>query len=167
MKKILTFTLVAIVGIVFFTACSSAKKTANENTTVSRNDLKGNWIITSTSVEGADASKLKITVFDDAALGCFNGSTWSFPNNGYGSYTINNAACEQGSRKIIWSQKTTNGISSLKFKHMDELKRNQAKNVAEGYILEITKNGNNNFTAKSPLNFDGKTIYIVYNFEKQ
>ena len=167
MKKILSFTLVAIAGILFFTACSSAKKSSNESTTVSRNALKGNWIITSTSVEGADATKLKITAFDDVALGCLNGSTWNFPNSGYGSYTINNAACEQGSRKIIWSQKTTNGMSSLKFKHMDELKRNQAKSVAEGYILEITKNSKDNFTAKSPLNFEGKTIYIVYNFEKQ
>ena len=166
MKKILSFTLAALCGIIFLSACSSAKKTT-ENTTVSRNELKGNWIVTSTSVEGADASKLKITAFDDVALGCFNGSTWSFPNSNYGSYTVNNSACEQGARKIIWSQKTSNGISYLKFKHMDDLKRNKARTVADGYSLEITQSDKTHFTAKSPLSFDGKTIYIVYQFEKQ
>jgi len=165
MKRISQIALLLITVSVIGTACSNSKKSAS--TTVPRQDFKGTWVITGTSVEGTDTKNLKVEAFDDVPLSCFEGSVWVFPNNGYGSYTINGQDCAPGARQILWSTRNANGVTHLNFKRVDGLKKNQSKNVAEGYSLEVTSAGENQFIAQSPVSFEGKTIYIVYNFEKK
>ncbi|WP_300597229.1 lipocalin family protein [Niabella sp.] len=165
MKRISQIVLLLITVSVIGTACSNSKKSAS--TTVPRQDFKGTWVVTGTSVEGTDTKNLKVEAFDDVALKCFEGSVWTFPNNGYGSYTINGQDCSAGPRQILWSTRNSNGVTNLNFKRVDGLKKNQSKNVAEGYSMEVTSSGKDHFIAQSPISFEGKTIYIVYNFQRQ
>ncbi|MCF3111711.1 hypothetical protein LL912_23185 [Niabella sp. CC-SYL272] len=165
MKRISQIALLLITISVIGMACSNSKKSAS--TTVPRQDFKGTWVVTGTSIEGTDTKNLKVEAFDDAALKCFEGSVWVFPNNGYGSYTINGQDCSGGARQILWSTRNINGVTHLNFKRVDGLKKNQSKNVAEGYSMEVTSSGQDHFIAQSPISFEGKTIYIVYNFQKQ
>lgn len=142
------------------TACSNSKK-------VQRGDIKGDWTITSATVEGLPAgTKIRTTAFDDVAVECFNGSTWKFPNNGYGTYTISSSGCSGGERQIIWSVRNRDGVDYLNFKKMDGVKKKDARDVEDGYSLTISNQTDNSFTAKSPINFEGKTIYMVYSFSK-
>lgn len=164
MKRIVQFAFVLLTVVFVSASCSNSKKSSN---TVPRNDFKGNWTVTNVSVEGTDTKNLKIEAFDDVPLNCFNGSTWVFPNNGYGSYTINSQDCAGGARQILWSTRNVNGNTNFNFKRVDGLKKNQSKNVAEGYSLEVISSDKDHFVAQSPVSFEGKTIYIVYNFEKR
>ncbi|GAB3432913.1 lipocalin family protein [Niabella aquatica] len=152
-----------MVAVIFLVSCSSAKKTA----IAPRKDFKGNWAITSATLEGVEG-KVNVTAFDDVPLHCFEGSSWVLPNNGYGSYTINGGGdCAAGARQILWSQRVNGGTTLFNFKRMDGVKKSDSKHVTEGYSLEVTSFNENAFTAKSPIFFEGKTVYIVYNFEKR
>jgi hypothetical protein len=118
-------------------------------------------------VQGTNASNLKITSFDDVDFSCLRGSEWNFPTSVYGYYNITNSNCVSGERRIVWSQDVINGVTYLGFKHLGDLKNNKAKKVEEGYRLEVTSYENNHFVAQSPVNFEGRTIYIVYYFDKK
>lgn len=143
-------------------SCSNTK-----NAVATRNDLKGNWTVTNVEVEGANESQLNVTSFNDVALNCFEGSNWNLPNSGNGNYNITKSGCRPGERRIVWSQDVRDGITYLGFKHLDDLKTSQAKTVTEGYRLQVTSFEKDHFIAKSPVTFEGKTIYIVYHFNKR
>lgn len=147
-----------------FVSCASKKSTP----IAPRKDFKGTWTITSARLVGAEG-KLTVNAFDDVALKCFEGSEWVLPNNGYGSYTINAGSgdCYAGTRSIIWSQRMSGGTTLFNFKKMDGVKKSDSKHVAEGYSLEVTSFTDNSFEARSPVQFEGKTIYIVYDFVKK
>ncbi|MFT4093934.1 MAG: lipocalin family protein [Niabella sp.] len=154
--------VVVITAALIFTACSSGK-----NAIASRKDFKGSWEITSARVDGAEGN-LNITAFDDAALKCFEGSQWYLPNNGYGTYTINAGGdCVSGARQILWSQRVNGGITLFNFKKMDGVRKKNSKDIDEGYSLEVTSFEGDHFTARSPVQFEGKTIYIVYDFSRR
>lgn len=162
MKKLLPAFLVLAISILM--SCSGSKKAVK---TASREDLKGKWQLVSTAVEGViNTTDLRITSFDDAALNCFEGSEWNLPNNGYGSYTISKQGCSNGARQILWSYRYIDNHPYFNFKNMDGVKKSDSKKVQEGYSLEVTDFGKGFFTAKSPVSFEGKTIYITYNFKK-
>lgn len=161
MQKVLQFSLLVLI-ISSFVACSNTKKI-----TITRQDFKGSWYVSSVTVDGENKSKLNIVSFDDVALNCFEDSQWYFPNSGYGNYNITQSGCATGERQIIWSQRMKNGITHLNFKRMDGVKRSDSKRVEDGYSLEVTHYEKNHFTASSPIQFEGKTIYIVYHFERR
>ena len=161
MKRIFNLLFVSAILSIIAVSCSNTKTAV-----ATRNDLVGNWRVSHVEVEGADASNLNVTSFDDVPLKCFEGSQWSLPNSGNGNYNISQSGCRPGDRRIVWSQEVANGTTYLGFKHMDDLKNNQAKTVKEGYRLQVTSYEKNHFIAKSPVSFEGKTIYIVYHFEK-
>ncbi len=161
MKRI--YLLAGLVLAVTLWSCSNTKK-------LQKGTLKGNWTVTSARIEGVNGNaQLKTTAFDDVAVECFNGSQWSLPNNGFGTYNITSAGngCMAGERRIVWSVRTINGIDYFNFKKMDGVKNSKAHEVADGYSLEVTSVGDGAFTARSPVAFEGRTIYIVYNFVKQ
>ena len=163
MKRILQFAVLLLIISATGVACSTNKNT----TTVPRTDFKGSWVVTNTSIEGTDTKNLKVQAFDDVDLACFTGSEWVLPNNGYGTYTINGQDCSGGPRQILWSTRNYNGVTHFNFKRVDGLKKNQSKNVEEGYSLEVISSDNAHFVAQTPISFEGKTIYIVYNFERK
>lgn len=162
MKKLLQISAFALILSILAVSCSSSKTTV-----ATHSDLKGNWEVTSTEVQGTSNNNLKVVAFDDVALSCFNGSQWTLPNNGYGSYNINSANCAGGNRPILWSQREKNGLTFLNFKKMDGVKKKDSKRVEEGYSLEVTNYEKDHFTARSPIDFEGRTIYIVYHFSRR
>ncbi|WP_114789721.1 lipocalin family protein [Niabella yanshanensis] len=156
-------TVLLVAAAIFLVSCSSGKNVP----IAPRKDFKGNWTITSAQLQGAEG-KVNVTAFDDAALKCFEGSEWVLPNNGYGSYTINGGAdCPAGARQIIWSQRVNGGTTTFNFKKMDGVKKSDSKHVQEGYSLEVTSFTENSFVAQSPIQFEGRTVYIVYTFERR
>ena len=165
MNKSKQLAAVLLAAIFFFAACSSGKKSAP---IAPRKDFKGSWTITSARVEGVEG-KINVTAFDDVALHCFEGSDWVLPNNGYGSYTINSTdgSCYSGARQIIWSQRMSGNTTLFNFKKMDGVKKSDSKHVEEGYSLEVTSFNDNSFEAQSPIQFEGRTVYIVYNFQRK
>ena len=163
MNKYGSLFLCSLVMLVF-ASCASKKNAP----IAPRKDFKGTWTIASAKLEGA-AGKLNVTAFDDVALKCFEGSEWVLPNNGYGTYTISASSgdCYAGARKIIWSQRVSGGTTLFNFKKMDGVKKSDSKHVAEGYSMEVTSFDDNSFVARSPILFEGKTIYIVYDFVRK
>ena len=84
------------------TACSSSKKATG---TPGRNDVKGNWLLENITYDGLpQGQKIKLVLLDEGDENCLIGSTWVFPNNGNGSYTItqNKSGCTPGERNIVW-----------------------------------------------------------------
>lgn len=163
MSKNKSLAVLFFAAVFFVAACSNSKNAP----IAPRKDFKGTWSISSASIEGVDG-KVNVSAFDDVALHCFEGSTWVFPNNGYGSYTINASGdCAAGARQILWSQRVNGGTTLLNFKKMDGVKKSDSKHVSEGYSLEVTSFTENSFEARSPILFEGKTVYIVYNFQKR
>lgn len=152
-----------ILGIAVFAACSSSKGNAG----ASRSAYTGNWTLNNISFDGISSStKFKATVFDDVAYSCLQGSSWSLPNNGQGSYTVNSSGpeCASGLRQIYWSLQKDGSQQYFQFKRLDgDVK---AKNVTAGYRMEVTSIGDNNMQLRSPVNFEGRTIYIIYDFSR-
>ncbi|WJK47773.1 lipocalin family protein [Danxiaibacter flavus] len=166
MRKMISKRTVALcLLLVFITlgACTSPSKvTGPEGNAV---DLKGNWVVNDINIEGASKGSLKVSVFDEALYSCFIGSQWTLVQNGNGSYTIAaNDNCSGAQRKIFWSVQTANGVQYFQFKKLNE--GDKAKQVTEGYRLQIKSLQGSTMVLQSAVPFEGKTVYINYNFSK-
>ncbi len=158
--KYLSAFIVAVIAIGAI-ACKSSNALKQGNQTIR---LSGNWTIDKVDYSGT-AARLKVTSFDDVTASCFEGSTWNLVQNGNGSYTINStqAGCTGGARTIFWSVQVENGNNYFQFKNIGA---NKAKTVTDGYRLEITASSATEFSLRSPVQFEGQTIYINYHFTK-
>jgi len=148
---------------VLFGACSSSKNVV----TAERNDVKGNWTLSTITYEGlAAGDKVKITLLDEGTDACLTGSTWKFPNNGNGTYTINSTAagCVSGERSIVWSTRQEANSTILQFKRLTG--GIKPKNVEEGYRFRIVSSTDNSMQLQSEVSFEGKPLYINYLFTK-
>ncbi|MET3978558.1 hypothetical protein ABIB62_001127 [Mucilaginibacter sp. UYP25] len=164
MKKIFQ-TTIAILAVAFiFSACSTPQQT-NAGTTsspnVSRGKFTGTWTITNVSYDGLVPGAVQ-NVFDQASPADFVGSTWKFTNSGNGVYTLQNGA----SQTIFWSV-FSGGSTGTQFQFKKLFQGDKAKNVAEGYRLDIGSIDNANMTLRSPVPIGNSgTGYIVYTFTK-
>ena len=81
--------------------------------------------------------KVKLTLLDEGTENCLKGSTWVFPNNGNGSYTIaqNEPGCTPGERNIVWSYQLENGQTILQYKRLPGGVK--AKDITDGYKFNI------------------------------
>jgi len=164
MKKTLLKTVCVVLVALIFSACSSLKKNPNA---ISRGKISGNWGITAVSLEGLLPGSVQ-SAFNAAPYKCFENSIWKLTNSGNGSYTINNTenGCPVGtSQNIYWS--FSNGTSGPEFQFKKLYNKDKPKNVEEGYRLLVTATTGNTMTLKSPVQYGGKTGYVVYNFVKQ
>lgn len=156
MKKI--FASLLITSAVFFiVSCSSAKNATGIKAT--NGNLDGTWTISNIAVDVP--SSFKITdVFDEAPYQDFQGSTWNLIRNGKGSFTLTSGRKED----IYWSIYGKGDNAQFQFKKLNGMK---AKNVEEGYRLQLMNVASNSFVARSPIDLgDGKTGYITYTFSK-
>lgn len=157
------FSLLLSSAILF--SCSSSKKSANE---INRNDLKGTWILENITYEGLPQNqKLKLTLLDEGTEDCLKGSTWIFPNNGNGSYSItqNKQGCTSGERNIVWSYREGNGQNIFQYKKLTGGVK--AKDITDGYKFNIVSVTGTNLLLNSKVLFEGNTISINYSFTKQ
>lgn len=164
MKNLALAALCLIVASLFAVSCaSSSGATATQD--ISKSSVKGNWVITDIQFEGIPANS-KVTVFDEASYNCFNGSSWVLPNNGKGSYTLSSTAegCSAVSQPIMWSLYKQAGSTMFQFKKLSEGVK--AKNVTEGYRVEISSNDGNTMVWRAPVNFEGNSAFIVYTLQR-
>jgi len=155
----------ALLAVFTFFSCTSSKKTTGS---VSRDELKGTWQLDNITYEGLpQGQKVKLTLLDEGTEACLKGSTWVFPNNGNGSYTINSteAGCSPGQRNIVWSYRVENEQPIFQYKKLPGGVK--AEDVLEGYKFTIVDAAAESLNLKSNVNFEGNTISINYQFSKK
>lgn len=160
MKRNLLFAFVAVAATLFLASC----KTSSTHY-LNKINLDGNYILQNVQLVGLPTdAKYKTTLLNDVSSECFIGSDWILPHNGNGSYTISKGDCFNGKRNIKWSTRTTGSQSVMQLKVLDGRK---AKEVTEGYIMNITNVSNDGFTLESPVSVSGNSGTIVYTFVKR
>lgn len=159
MKKIfqVTFTILALA---FITQSCSSTKTAG-SASASRSRFNGTWTITNISYDGLVPNAVQ-DVFNQAPPAAFVNSTWKLTNSGDGIYTLPNGT----SQTIFWSSNNTDKSNPL-FQFKKIYAGDKAKNVTEGYQLNVVQVDGGSMTLKSPVVLGSKTAYIVYTFTKQ
>lgn len=156
MKKIID-TLLIITTTLFIISCSSSKNATNLK--ASNGNLDGTWTVSNIALDVPSGFKVT-NVFDQAPYQDFQGSTWNLIKNGKGSFTLSNGTKED----IYWSIYGKGDNAQFQFKKLNGMK---AKNVDDGYRLQLMNISSNNFAARSPIDLgDGKTGYITYTFTK-
>lgn len=165
--KHLTLAALCLLASLFTISCKTQSGAAtNTNVSASKGSVKGNWVITDISFEGIPQHS-KVTVFDQASFSCFKGSQWVFPNNETnGSYTLTNTddGCSTASQPIVWSIYKAGGVEMLQFKKIGGGVK--AKNVAEGYRLEISSLDKTIMVWRQTVNYEDKTGYIIYTLQR-
>lgn len=156
MKKIFSYFFI-ITASFFITSCSSSKNATDLK--AKTGNLDGKWTISNIAVDVP--STFKVTdVFDEAPYQDFQGSTWDLVRNGKGSFTLVNGTKQD----IYWSINGKGENAEFQFKKLNGMK---AKNVEDGYRLQLQSIASNSFVARSPIDLgNGNTGYISYTFTK-
>lgn len=158
MKKTLFF-------IIFLATLVGCKSTSVVNTKLDNKTekmLKGNWTITAVNFPGSDY--LKVNSFNLGDSKCFIGSDWSFiSNNNKGQMSLNTAdtSCKEFSSPITWYI-NKNGEFVLKI-----INNHKAKNVNNGFVLNINKVTATSFNLVDKINVAGQTKNITYTFQRK
>ena len=156
MKKILFLTAMALV----LFSCKSTSATDTKLDKGAQVAMKGNWVISSVTYPGSEY--IKLNSFEIADSQCFVGSTWKFvSNNNKGNMALTKAGCASFSSPITWFV-NKNGEFVLKVLDADM----KAKRVREGYVLNVANQTETSFQLIDKGNVEGKTIDVVYQFQK-
>ncbi len=144
-------------AIFFMSSCSSTKNATDLKAT--NGNLAGTWTVSDITVDVP--GNFQVTnVFDEAPYSDFKGSTWNLIRNGKGSFSLSNGTKEN----IYWSTTGSGDNALFQFK---KLNGEKARNVEDGYKLQLHNISSNSFIAKSPVDLgNGKTGYITYTFTK-
>jgi hypothetical protein len=162
--KHLTLAMLCLVMALFTISCKT-QSAAGTTQSISKGSVKGNWIVTDIRFEGIPAHS-KVTVFDQASFGCFKGSQWVLPSNANGSYTLSSTddGCSTATQPIVWSIYKQNGADMFQFKKVGTGLK--AKNVTDGYRVEISSLSNTTMEWKASVNYEDKTGAIIYTLQR-
>lgn len=144
---------------------------ASQQGTVSASGMKknatGKWTLNSVTFEGLPATAKVTTVFSNIPYKCLEGSEWNLPSNAYGSFTTTSSAegCSPYTQKIVWSTLNQGGMIMLQFKEL--LEGVKAKNISDGYRVELSAADNSGMIWRAPITAEGKTAYVVYSFTRK
>ena len=165
MKNLALAALCLIVASLFAVSCASSSGATSTTQDISKSSVKGNWVVTDIQFEGIPGNS-KVTVFDEASYNCFKGSNWVLPSNGKGSYTLSATSdgCTTATQPIMWSLYKNGGASMFQFKKLSDGVK--AKNVTDGYRVELSSNDGNTMVWRAPVNFEGNSAYIIYTLQK-
>ena len=160
MKKIILAFALALASLTVLESCSP--KTTSSTSVAKRGDVTGTWMLNNISFEGIPDLAVR-GLFGENSYKCFIGSTWSLTNSGNGSYSLpTSASCSAKTQSIFWSASTAD--ETFQFKKLYD--GDKAKNVTDGYRLVLANADENMLTVKSPVEYSGKTAYIILNFVK-
>ncbi|MEO6149150.1 MAG: hypothetical protein ABIN95_02325 [Mucilaginibacter sp.] len=158
MKNIIQSTIAILAFTIVISACSSVRSTTSSH--VPRDRFVGTWKLNTVTYEGGLLSSAVQNVFDQAPPAAFVGSTWKLTNSGNGSYTL----ADGTSQTIFWS--VFEGTTGTQFQFKKLYEGDKAKNVAEGYRLDVGSATQNNLVLKTPVPIGAQTGYVVYSFSK-
>jgi len=135
-----------------------------------RSGVKGQWVLQSIDKENFPTAYSVKSVFEEAPAECFIGSVWNLPNNGKGTITFDaeGKLCAPGAvRNIVWSiynPGKTGGQPQFQFKKI--YPGDKPSNVTAGYRLDLSYADADQLVLRMPLDLEGKTGYLVFNFER-
>jgi hypothetical protein len=139
---------------IMFTSCASKQNVSGLK--VSRTAITGTWIVNKVTLEGFPMNYKVTDAFEMAPYLDFMNSTWQLNGNYKGIITLSNGT----SQEIYWSLFNERTPPIFQFKKIDDEK---AKNVNEGFQLEIADANKERLILKSPIRLaTGNTAYIVY-----
>lgn len=139
-------------------ACSSGKKVGGVS--LQKGDFSGDWTITDIHADIPAGIRVS-TVFDMAPYSDFQESTWTLERNGNGYFKLKN-----GSRQdIYWSFFKQDTIPQFQFKKINE--GDKARNIDNGYRLQIMDKLNNSFILQMPVPVNNATDgHLRFTFTK-
>jgi hypothetical protein len=164
MKNLLKLKNILFLGVfaLIITSCSSKKGGMMNTTKVSKGNVSGTWVVNNVSLEGFPQGYQVKNVFDMAPYQDFNGSTWKLYGGYGGMITLTNGTTQE----IYWSL-VNDGINPI-FQLNKINAGEKARNVSEGYQLQIANASKTNLTLKTPFKLlNGNMAYVVYNFTPQ
>jgi Lipocalin-like domain len=160
MKRLFLAIALFSASLIVLESCSP--KTSSGTTAVRRGNVTGNWVLNNISFEGIPDVAVK-SFLGENSYKCFVGSTWRLTNSGNGSYSLpSSASCAAKTQTIFWS--VTTADETFQFKKLYEGEK--AKNVTEGYRLLLSGADDNTLVLKSPIEYGGRTAYVVLNYVK-
>lgn len=160
MKKLILAVALFTVSLIALQSCSS--KTTSGTVAPKRGNVTGNWMLNNISFEGIPDVAVR-GFLGETSYKCFVGSTWSLTNSGNGSYSLPaGSTCGAKTQNIFWSVSTVD--ETFQFKKLYEGEK--AKNVTEGYRMVLAGTDGSTMMIKSPIEYSGKTAYVVLNFVK-
>lgn len=166
-----TIQLLCLMSIValFFGGCRSQQGNAAPSAASWRSGVKGQWTLNSVQKEKFPVGATVKTVFDEAPIDCFIGSTWNLTGSGKGTITFNESGnlCAPGAvRDIFWSINQDKGSSSTQFQFKKIMPGDRAKDVTAGYRLDLVSANDSGLVMSMPLDLAGSTGYLVFTFSK-
>lgn len=157
MKKLLSLLIIATLIL----SCSTSKTVRT-----SKKTIKGDWTLS--TVTYSESGTFNVTLLNDAAKECFEGSTWHFvPNNFTGNYTVNNADCSTGIRYFRFNIKEVDAetdLYSFLLKPTNEKYKSDEYN--RGFKMKLTQLSEETMQWKQSVMVDGKPFGIYLNFSK-
>ncbi len=155
MRELIKSSLLATVITFMFMACSTSK---NAQVKINPGTFAGNWVISNIKLDMPSDYKVN-DVFDEAPYQDFIGSKWNLIRNGKGSFTLSKGTKQD----IYWSLYNQENEKMFQFKKLEV--SDKAKNVKDGYRLQVQQVSDTNLILRSPIELsDGKTGYINYSF---
>lgn len=153
-------------SILAFSSSCKSTKTNGVSEGASKKSIYGTWTLNSITLDGVSNDQFDVKVLGGIPRKCMVNSTWLFPSNGYGNYTITQSVsgCQSGAHSILWSRLTENNINYLQFKELEEGVKD--KNITSGYRLEQVSQDAGSMVLRSPIDIAGRHTYIVYSFTK-
>jgi hypothetical protein len=155
-----TSALLLFVLAIGFTSCASKRNT--NALKLNKSKISGTWAVNSVTLEGFPMGYQVTDAFEMAPFENFTNSTWQLNGNYKGTITLTSGI----SQEIFWSLYDDRTPPISQFKKIGD--NEKAKNVNEGYQLEITDVNKERLIMKSPIRLaSGNTAYIVYTFGMQ
>lgn len=166
-KHSISIAILLISAFIYASSCTSSKNAGS--TTANRSDIKGTWVLDDVNYDGVpQGQNVKMTLLGEGDATCLKGSTWILPNNGNGSYTIQqneSTNCTPGERSIVWSYRENNGQPVFQYKRLPGGVK--AKDVTDGYRFDIISATETSMVLRSNVPYEGNTINITYTFSKR
>ncbi len=157
MRKLLVLTILTT----FILSCGSTKTVRQ-----SKKVIKGDWSLD--NITYSESGTFNVTLLNDAAKACFEGSTWHFvPNNFTGNYTINNTDCSTGLRYFrfnIQEVDAETGLYDFLLKPTNEKYKSDEFN--RGFRMKLAQLSEETMQWKQSLMVDDKPFTINLNFSK-
>lgn len=172
MNKTLFFLVALISASFLLTSCSAQQGAADGMPSAAswRKGVKGQWVLHSVDKENFPTAYSVKTIFEEAPAECFIGSVWNLPNNGNGSITFDaeGTLCAPGAvRNIVWSiYSPVKGNGQPRFQFKKIYPGDKPSNVTAGYRLDLSYADADQLVLRMPLDLDGQTGSLVFNFER-
>lgn len=160
MKKSILATLCFCALAFAISACAS--KSGVTNYKVSKSTVAGNWTVSDVRLEGFPSDYQVRDAFGMAPYNDFIGSTWKLYGGYSGYITLPNGTTQN----IYWSLLNDGTNPVFQFKKVDAGEK--ARNVTEGYRMNIESASKNTLVLSSPFDLlNGHSAKIVYTLNAQ